>query len=177
VNESTDLRRDLPNGERSGEDATWVLPTSSVEDDLVVDGVLTLDARFLGVGSSRKRRHMYHTGTAFAPKETRCGVCRWFETRIFRVGGNEYVLYHVGRSIVPGERDYARHERAYSPAEVIELYTVRKRDEKPFLTGPARLALAQAEAHDAELSEVYRNRSGLITDSYYVESSEDVRDD
>lgn len=155
-----DLTLELPNGDRSGEDATWRLPTSSVEDRQVRDGVLVLDARFLGMGSSRRLHHINHAGV-YATTEERCGVCRWFETRIFRIQRNEYVLHHAGRTIVPGESNYVRHDRAFSPTEVIELYTIRNRDRDPFLTRPAARALAQAVGHDDDLRDAYENRAVL----------------
>lgn len=150
---------DLPTGNRSGDEATWRLPTVT-EDEHATDGVLVVDAVFLGIGSSRHQRHIGHVG-AFAGESERCGVCRWFETRIFRIGKNEYLLHHTGRSIVPGEDNFCRHERAFSPAEVIELYTVRNRDDPPFLTRPAARALAQASGHDDDLRDAYENRAVL----------------
>jgi hypothetical protein len=151
---------DLPDGPESGVERTWRLATVSEDDPLVRAGVLEVDARFLGVGSSRRQRHILHPGR-YATRSERCGVCRWFETRIFRVGENEYVLHHTGRSIVPGERSFMRHERAFSGPEVIERYTVRPGDADPFLARPAARALAQAAAHDDVLRDAYENRAVL----------------
>lgn len=149
----------LPGGELTGEEATWRLTTRTPEPD-VVAGVLEFRGVFLGVGSSQATRHTDHAGD-YATREEKCGACRWFETRIFRLGPNEYVLHHAGRSIVPGEVDLQRHERAYSPHEVIELYTIRKDDpdSKPFLNRPALRALAQAAPFDHDLSAVWSDRA------------------
>lgn len=152
------IRTDLPDGSRSGEEGTWELPTVIEDDPHVRDGVLVIDAKFLGGGNSRQRRHGDHLGV-FAGEGERCGVCRWFETRIFQLGPSEYVLHHVGRSIVPGEDDICRHERGYSALEVIELYTIRNPGENPFITRPAARALAQAAGHDDDLRDAYENRA------------------
>lgn len=150
---------DLPDGRRSGEVATWRLPTTTTADADVTDEVLEIEARFLGLGGSRLSRHDLHPGR-FAVGGVRCPYCRWFETRIFRVGPNDYVLHHAGRSIVPGESQLCRHERAFSPQEVIELYTVRHAHEgRAFLTRPAARALAQACAFDDDLRDAYENRA------------------
>lgn len=148
----------LPGGEDSGVEDVWRLPTSVADDPDVTDGVLTLEARLLGVGSSRQEQHDPHPGDVVA-HDARCGRCRWFETRIFRVAHNEYVLHHAGRTVVPGERQLVRHERAYSPYEVIEAYTIRREAEgHSFVTRPARRALAQAVAFDTALRQAYKNR-------------------
>lgn len=154
-------RRDFPEGSDSGVRGVWLLPTVNDEAGHVSDGLLRVEGRFLGVGSARRGRHSDHVGT-FATREDRCSLCRWFETRIFRVGVNEYVLYHAGRSIVPGEIDFTRHERAFSPEEVIERYTIRNSDvDEPKLARPAALALAQAVVHDDDLRDAYENRAIL----------------
>lgn len=152
-----DDERELPGGVDSGREATWRLPTVITDDDDVVDGVLTLTARFLGLGSSRYDRHADHPGR-WATREERCGQCRWYELRLFRVSRNDYVLYHVGRSQVPGEVDLCRHERAYSPQEVIERCVVRHPG-RASLTRPSARALAQAAPFDDELRDAYENRA------------------
>jgi hypothetical protein len=149
----------LPDSRQSGERGTWRLPTTTSTDDDVEDGVLTIEARFLGLGGSRLSRHDPHPGR-FAVGGARCPYCRWFETRIFRLGPNDYVLHHAGRSIVPGESQLCRHERAFSPQEVLELYTVRHvHENRAFLTRPAARALAQACAFDDDLRDAYENRA------------------
>lgn len=174
----------IPGGELTGQVGTWRLPARWSEraaDDSRFEldpgdpgdpgsghdnrvGTLTLeDATFLGVGSSRQERHFGHPSTRYAPKPTGkgegCGACRWFETRIFKLGDNEYVLHHAGRSIVPGEQDLCRYEEAFSPYEVIERYTVRNNVRPPFITRPALLALAQAASFDSTLRDAYENRA------------------
>ena len=148
----------LPAGDQSGEESTWRLPTTKYDDPDVVDGVLTIEARFLGVGGSRREHHTDHLGE-YARRSERCGRCRWFETRIFRVEANHYVLHQAGRSVVPGEDQLVRHERVYTPQEVIETYTVRNPGEEPFLTRPAARALSQAVAFDEDLRRAYERRA------------------
>lgn len=153
----------LPGGEDSGRTATWRLPTLVTDDVDVVDGLLVITARFLGLGSSRYHVHGSHVGE-FPTRDERCGYCRWYEMRLFRVRQNDYVVYHVGRSTVPGELDLCRHERAYSPFEVIEACVVRKRrDGEPSasLTRPSARALAQAVQFDAKLLDAYENRATI----------------
>jgi hypothetical protein len=148
---------ELPAGNSSGVEALWVLPVTGT--DGAPDSTLELEGRFLGMGSSRTQRHWPHAG-AFATKEERCGWCRWYEARIFRVQRNEYVLHHAGCSIVPDEITLCRYEKAYSPQEVIERYVVRKAvDKSAFLPRPAARALAQAAAFDEDLQDAYENRA------------------
>lgn len=165
MNERDERERDthadaaaLPGGNESGVEREWRLPTVT-EDEYAENGVLVIEATFLGLGSARRNRHFPHAGV-FPTRGESCGYCRWFESRIFRVGPNEYVLHHVGRTLVPTERNMMRHERAFSPQEVIERYTIRGRNE-PFLSRPGARALAQASAHDDDLRDAYENRAVL----------------
>lgn len=157
------VSNDLPLGNETGPDERdWVLPTRTDQDERVSAGALRVRASFIGMGSTRSDRHQDHNPGEY-PVKTRgekCNLCRWYETRVFRLGENDYVVHHVGRSIVPGEVDMPHHESAYSADEVIELYTVRKDDKDPFLTRPGARALSQAVQFDDELREA-RRRSAV----------------
>lgn len=158
----------LPLGHEAGVRRAWSLPTAIVDDDDVRDvrtdaaggavGTLVVAGTFLGVGTSRRDRHRNHRPGTYAVPDDRCAACRWFETRVFLLPAGDYVLHHAGVSLVPGERDLCRHERAYSAHEVVELYTVRRwRDgrRESFLPKPAVRALAQAAAFDERLRDLY----------------------
>lgn len=147
---------ELPTDEDLGTEGRWTLPPQQGNGprDLVVEG------RFLGVGSSEHHSHKDHPGE-YAPPGGRCGACRWFETRIFRLAdGTGYLLYHVGVSLVPGERHYVTVDRARTPHEVIECYT-RRRGGETYLTAPSARALAQGSGFDDDLRDAYENRAVL----------------
>jgi hypothetical protein len=150
---------------------TWYLPLGRGRTDQRHQ----VDATFIGMGSSVQHQHRHHDpGASFARTDQRCGACRWFETRIFRVvtppsdepdhrARTEYVLHHVGASIVPGEVDLHRHELVYSAHEVIEAFTVRRvtdgHPSEPFMTRPAARALAMAAGYDRQLELAYVDRA------------------
>lgn len=159
-------RFELPEGDQTGEERMWHLPTSvesTRDSDVDDEGILHVEATFIGVGSTWFPRHGDHfPATEYAAKGTRCGHCRWFEMRLFQVDLNDYLLHFTGRSIVPGERDLHRHERAWSPMEVIERGSVRSPGRGTvLLTRPAALMLAQAVAFDPDLAEAYARRPAV----------------
>lgn len=165
----------LPEKDQVGTVGAWSLPTSSDQDPLEFRGKL------LAVVSSRKRVHGGHYRRPYARVGERCGVCRWFEPRIFRelTGGlcacigvcqttpdgtcpithstpGRYLVHRTGRSMVPGEVDLISHEWLDDPHDVIEALTTRPLDDAPFLSNPAADVLAMAALHDGELREAYR---------------------
>lgn len=162
-----ELRLDeLPSDDDLGSVSRWELPPQppSDDDDDDDDGRpqpdLVIEGTFLGFGSSEHRTHKNHRDK-YAEAGGRCGACRWFETRIFRLGdGTGYLLYHVGVSLVPGERHYVTVDRARTPHEVIECYT-RRRGGEAYLTAPSARALAQASGYDDDLCDAYENRAVL----------------
>lgn len=169
----------LPTGDESGSEDTWHLPTStpSTDDPDVRDGFITFEGLFLGVGSSRRVHHADHAGEV-AERGERCGRCRWFETRIFKLGSNDYLIHQTGRTIVADEKQLTRHERAYSPDEVVESYVVRRPDEdRTFLTRPAARALAQASAFDDDLRAAYIRRGEELAASSVLRRLESRFDD
>ena len=114
----------LPGISELGDHGVWVLPTDA-------NGATTeFEGYFIGVSSSRKQEHENHEGSPFGVSRTwtstsrRCGACRWFEPRIFVLGGVEvlsqngrgrmYGLYKLGATIVPGEINRMSFERATS---------------------------------------------------------------
>src|SRR5262249_37629594 len=136
-----------------GKEGVWELPPGrDAQDpsDLVIRG------RFIGLGSSEHGAHKFHAGE-YAERGGRCGACRWFETRIFRLAQGGYLIYNVGATIVPGERDLVPVEQARGAHEVVELYT-RRRDNRTYLTAPSARALAQAAEFDEEMDDAWVNR-------------------
>lgn len=164
---------------------TWLLPTgvnsgfttlTDVSDDpeLIaelsrVDATCSLlfHGALIGMITTRRPTHICEFPSAHAPTSLRCAGCRWFETRVFRLSDVDsrtlndvrYVLHYVGRSIVPGEVDLPRHELAISGHEVVEAYTVRKYNERPFITKPGARVLAQASNYDPAIEDAYINRA------------------
>jgi len=168
VNSSTDASDHAPLDHPMAPDTSdvprvWRLATLTEDDEDVRDGVLTITAQFIGFGTSKKPRHRFHDGRAYAQTTESCGLCRWFETRIFKIDTDDYVLHHVGVSTVPGEVNFPRHERVYSPTAVLESYVVRPRpndsNQQPYLPRPSAQALALAVDFDPELAERYDRRA------------------
>lgn len=135
--------------------------TGRSADFLVFNGAL------IGVSVTDHTHHICPFPGGYAPTSLRCTGCRWFETRLFRLttedstalAGTRFVLHHVGRSIVPGEVDFARHELARGGHEVIEAYTMRRPGERPFITKPGAKVLAQAASLDEDVEDAYVNRA------------------
>jgi hypothetical protein len=171
----------------SAEERLWRLPTTpgtgfdttSAHDDSggesgsggstgkSASSILVFRGALIGVSVVDKPGHVCGFPDRYASKSERCVSCRWFETRLFRVsaadssalGGVRYVLHHVGRSIVPGEIDLTRHETARGGHEVVEMYTLRRPNERPFITKPGARVLAQAASLDGSIEDAYINRA------------------
>lgn len=137
----------------------------------------------LGAASSRRETHNHNLSRdRFAPRGVRCAACRWHEVAIYRryatqevdlttdpahpriyalrepVAG-DYVVHTVGESIVPGETRLSRVSATDSAFEVVELLTVRRPDEEPFITAQSSRALARAATLDDGLRDAYINRA------------------
>lgn len=140
----------------------------------------TFTGRLLGAGSSRRDDHMHDLlRDRYAPRRIRCSACRWFEVAIYvravdtaidletdpptlsRVPAEDgdYVVHTVGATVVPGEQRLSRISVTESPFEVIELLTVRRHGQDPFLTAQSSRALAQAAELDDGIREAYINRA------------------
>lgn len=145
----------LPSVRRVGETGRWELPVD-VDDE--TEEIVTIEGVFIGMGTSHTGFHRHHRGN-YAAKNERCGACRWFETRLFKLTDGDYVLYHVGATIVPGELVFHRMGRARSAYEVVEMYTDRARDGTVTMTKPAARALSQGAGFDAALRDAYVDRA------------------
>lgn len=151
---------ELPDTSRVSQVDRWALPIRDA-------GVLELYGRLLGVSSSRRVEHMGHAADTVPGPYVRCGMCRWFEARIFRellqvdTPTDRFLVHFAGRSAVPGETIRPRYEYASSALEVVELLTTRRASpgQEPFLTAPAARVLAQASGFDDELREAYLDRA------------------
>lgn len=118
----------------------------------------------IGEGSSHSRHHNHLTNTYVQdgrdPKTNRkykCHACRWQDVYIYTVNdSDDYVVYTIGMTMVPGELEYTKITRTASPTEVQEVLTVRNR-EGAYIPAPARRALAQAADKDEDLEDIYRS--------------------
>lgn len=151
--------RELPTRAEAGVFRIWNLPE---HEEFV--------GQFLGVGSSYRPRHTAHQGE-FAGKGVKCHACRWFEARLFRLGeeaDGDYLIYNVGRTIVPGETQRYKWDNVISPYEVVEIFTTRRLNTSAepgssqwsvHLSIPAARVLSQAAAFDVGLKDAYVNRA------------------
>jgi hypothetical protein len=131
------------------------------------DGALEVTGSLLAYQSTyREDEHsLNHPGARHAERGDKCRSCRWFEVRILLVEaddavehGGRFLVYTVGRSLVPGEVDLIRAAFTDSPYTVVELLTQRDGG-RPFLPASSARALADAAAHDLDLRDAYTQRS------------------
>lgn len=151
--------------------------TLAGRDDETLDFVGVL----LGRDTSFQDQHTHHPRRHAAKKE-KCSACRWFEVAIYqryttegidlttdpahpriypldKPVAEDYVVHTVGASAVPGEQRLSRIAVTESGFEMVELLTVRKLNEEPFITAQSSRALAQAASRDENIRDAYINRA------------------
>lgn len=124
----------------------------------------TFTGKIIGASTSEAQFHN-HPGDYLLPAQSgttgrrlKCSACRWLETKLYTTDAGKYVVHTIGRSVVPGEQDYARVTFTESAYEVVELLTVRGQAE-PFIPRPSARALAQAADRDDDMHDAYVNRA------------------
>jgi hypothetical protein len=137
-------------------------------------GAVRIKGKQLGHASSTVAEHSGHGRDEYATRGKRCSACRWFEARIYRVDEihpedfamllpsevtERYLVVTVGFSIVPGETPYVRATFTSSGYEVVELLTIRKSGEEPFMPVVSARALSQAAEDDRSIRDAYVNRA------------------
>lgn len=147
----------FPGLDEIGTTSTWDLPAPG--------GGVRITGRFLGMskswhpGHTDRDKSKIHPGFDFARAGVRCPTCRWFEPRIFREKNDgRFLVYQVGRSVVPGEVDYPRCEWAMQASEVLEILVTRGQ-EKVYFTRIAARTLSQAAGYDDDLRDAWENRA------------------
>lgn len=136
---------------------------------------VTFQGYVLGHATSRHLTHINHP-REFARTGERCGACRWTEVTIYRrylpkargttdrpedvpSGDYDYLVYRVGRSIVPGERVRRTLDDTRSAFEVVEFMVVRPNGGDPYMPPQHSRALAQAAEVDDKIRDAYINRA------------------
>lgn len=140
------------------------------------DGRPNLDFTGVVLGSvtSRWKTHTAHRGE-YAPRGETCGACRWTEVTVYRrnlpstpdpasaaspfFADHDYVVYRVGRSVVPGETQRRRWDESTSPFSVVEFLTVRPDNGDPYMPPQHARVLAEAAMLDHGLRDAYINRA------------------
>lgn len=124
-----------------------------------------VDAYLLGFATSQHDDHddKAHGPDETAPKRVRCSACRWFEVQIYDVSDDDesdesYLVYTVGRTIVPGETDRIRFKWTDSPYVVVGCLVVRQGG-VPKLPVASDIALGQAAFYDDAIADAYVNRA------------------
>jgi hypothetical protein len=122
---------------------------------------VVVSAYLLGTATSENPEHNDHD-TEFVKRGERCSACRWFEVQIFDVSDDEdageaYLVYTVGKTIVPGETPRIRFKWTDSPRVVVESLTVRQNGH-PKLPVASALALAMAADLDDEIARAFDRR-------------------
>lgn len=133
-----------PQPDEVGDIAIWVLPT--------MQGNVEVDGTFLGSATSRQDSHS-HPGD-FVTDDRKCARCRWFEPRLFRESGpvNRYVMYTIGCSEVPGERDLIRFRYGRDAYETIAtMKTPHPVTGERGIVGVTKRMFDQAAEFDTEL--------------------------
>ena len=122
-----------------------------------------INCRLIGSSTSYMPTHNHATGHGpDRVKGHKCSRCRWFEIQIFKAY-DDYIVWTLGRSDIPGERTHYRLVRTPSAWEVVEILTVRQNngdgDAQAFLPVPSARALAMAAAYDKPIEKAYVNRA------------------
>jgi hypothetical protein len=124
-----------------------------------------VQAYLLGYASSQHDTHdeNAHDPGETAPKRVRCSACRWFEVQIYDVSDDPnsdetYLVYTVGKTIVPDETDRIRFVWTTSEYEVVEALVVRQGGVPKMPVASGR-ALAQAAKLDEDIAHAYINRA------------------
>jgi hypothetical protein len=125
-------------------------------------GTVTFTGTLLGHASSESRFHNHDTdyvssGFDGNGRKIKCSACRWHEATIYRDENGGFVLHTVGRTIIPGEVDFAKVSRTTSAYELEEMMVVR--GDKPYRPRTSAQALAQAAALDEDIRDAYVNRA------------------
>lgn len=115
------------------------------------------EGALIGASSSRGDEHSH--AADYALRGSRCSACRWFSVDIYVRPDGSYVVHTVGDTVVPGERRFSRVSETTSGYEVVELLTVRKPGNEPFITAQSARALAQASSVDDGVRDAYVDRA------------------
>lgn len=164
---TVDTRRSSP---PQPEVRAWTL-AANTEDELTFTG------QRLALETSRRDQHTHHPTRIGHPGDRKCHACRWLEVAIYRryilssaaddvkfavdpaTVDTDYVLHTVGGTTVPGERQLVRVVTTPSAHELLELLTVRKNPQDPFIAAQSLRALARAARFDPEVENAYVNRA------------------
>lgn len=137
---------------------------------------LSFTGQRLAFETSRRDHHTHHPGRIGHPGDRKCHACRWLEVTIYRrfLTGDavpldvdltltrvetDFVLHTVGGTTVPGEQQLVRVVTTPSAHELLELLTVRKDDQEPFIAVQSLRALARAATFDENIESAYVNRA------------------
>jgi hypothetical protein len=146
-----------PQPDEVGEEDTWGLPLAY--------GELSIEAKFLGTASSQQDSHS-HPGETVTDNR-KCARCRWFEPRIFREaqGDRRYILYTIGCSDVPGEKDLIRYRYARDGYEAVAaMKTPHPSTGVRAIVGVTRRMFEQAAPFDSELKSALEADGVLVND-------------
>lgn len=166
---TVDTRRSSP---PQPEVRSWTL-AANTEDELTFTG------QRLALETSRRDQHTHHPTRIGHPGDRKCHACRWLEVTIYRRFNvtdtddlaklftdtkfhevdTDYVLHTIGGTTVPGERQLVRVATTPSAHELLELLTVRKNPQDPFIAAQSLRALARAARFDPEVENAYVNRA------------------
>lgn len=141
--EKVDRSELYPQTDEVGEEDVWVLPT--MQEEVEIEGI------FLGFATSQQDAHS-HTGDVVTDDRP-CRRCRWFEPRLFRERGlGRYVMYTIGCSDVPGEKDLIRFRYGRDAYEAIAtMKTPHPVTGVRGIVGVTKRMFDQAADHDPEL--------------------------
>jgi len=126
-------------------------------------GTVIFDGKVLGRATSQQPDHN-HDAPFVAPgfdengRKNKCPACRWLEVTVYATTPRGYVLHTIGKTVVPGEIEFARISRTASAFELVDIATVRSGN-KPYLPAPSSRALAQASDKDDDVRDAYVNRA------------------
>jgi hypothetical protein len=171
----------LPGRDEVGRSGAWDLPVDDGTGHQIIRGT------FIGFATSQRREHelgryirgelvdVTHFATPdrelYAEPGQRCGRCRWFEPRIFRLDPDpdvppaqrnvpRYAIHYTGATRVPGESQRSRLAIVTGAHSLLEQATARDVEQRrAFITPPMARCLAMAAEYDEDVERVWVNRA------------------
>lgn len=149
---SAEVANRRPDKDRLGDTDTWTIPGGEVADR-------TVEAKFVGLGSSRATYHSMHGSDEHAEAGTKCQACRWLEIRIFD-DGQQFTVSYVGRSDVPGEVQREWFMVTDTEDNLVDLLAGEGSSGGRFFSKPARMAIESARQIMPTIWDAYSEHPG-----------------
>lgn len=123
---------------------------------------LVFNGEIIGEASSHQHDHTHPADFVPSGRKIRCSACRWLEAVLYETDDEFYVAHTTGKTILPGETEYAKVLKTDSAYEVLEFFTVRPSTGAPFIPAPSMRVMAQAAQYDKDMAAAYRQARMML---------------